>query len=327
MEKNVKKAPDYLDDPHLGKATKEYLKILNSGGKPVESLSITEARDVLVNAQASVKTDMSGIEESEKTIQAGKYTVKLNIIRPKGIKEKLPVFIFIHGGGWVLGDYPTHKRLVRDLVVESGYASVFINYTPSPEAKFPEAVNEIYAATEWVAKHGDEINVDGKRMAIAGNSVGGNMALVTCLKAKENHGPDIKVQILMWPVTDATFDWDSYKLYGEQRFLTTPLMKWMFDQYTTDANARKDIHLSPLQASAEQLKGLPPTLIEVAENDILRDQGEALGRKLDEAGVDVTTIRFNGVIHDWGMLNGFAESSPARSLITFSAATLKKYLK
>lgn len=326
MTTNKKKAPDYLKDEHLSTGTKAYLKTLNAGDKPVESLPIPEARKVLVNAQASVKTDLSGIEESEKTITADDYKIRLNILRPKGHTEKRPVFIFIHGGGWVLGDYPTHKRLARDLVVESGYACVFVNYTPSPEAQFPQAVNEIYAATKWITGHGDEINVDGQRLGIVGNSVGGNMTLVTSMLAKEHKGPEIKVQILMWPVTDATFDWESYDLYGEQRFLTAPLMKWMFDRYTTDEKARRNIHLSPLQASLKELQGLPPTLIEVAENDILRDQGEALGRRLDEAGVDVTTIRFNGVIHDWGMLNGFATLPPTRSLILFSAAMLKKYL-
>lgn len=326
MDDEIKKAPDYLDDPHLSVKTKEYLKVLNSGDTPVESLSPADAREVLVEAQASVDVDLSGIDVSERTIANAGYTVKTHIVRPQGAEGKLPVFIFIHGGGWVLGDYPTHQRLVRDLVVASGCACVFVDYTPSPEAKYPQAINEIYAVTQWVATYGDEIQVDGRRLAVVGNSVGGNMACVTCLKAKEHNGPEIKAQILMWPVTDATFHWKSYALYGEQRFLTTPLMKWMFDQYTTDEAARKEMYLSPLQASADQLKGLPPTLIEVAENDILRDQAEAFGRKLDEAGVEVTVIRFNGVIHDWGMLNGFAPMPQTRSLILFSAAMLKKYL-
>lgn len=321
-----KKAPDYLKDEHLSIGTKKYLRLLNASEKPVESLSVPEARNVLVNAQASIPTDLSGIEESEKVITVDDQMLSFHILRPEGHTEKLPVFIFIHGGGWVLGDYPTHKRLARDLVVESGYACIFINYTPSPEAKFPQAINEIYAATQWIAHHGEEINVDGKRLGIVGNSVGGNMALVTSMLAKEQKGPEIKVQILMWPVTDADFDWESYRLYGEQRFLTTPLMKWMFDQYLTDKDDRLNPHLSPVQASTEELQGLPPTLIEVAENDILRDEGEALGRRLDEAGVEVTTIRFNGVIHDWGMLNGFATLPPTRSLILFSAAMLRKYL-
>ena len=248
MTANRKKAPEYLKDDHLSVGTKEYLKVLNSGDKPVESLSVPEARKVLVTAQASVKTDLSGIEESEKTITVDDHMLRLNILRPQGSKEKLPVFIFIHGGGWVLGDYPTHKRLARDLVVESGYACVFVNYTPSPEAKFPQAIDEIYAATCWVAEHGDEIHVDGHRLGIVGNSVGGNMTIVTSMLAKEQKGPEIKVQILMWPVTDANFDWESYDLYGEQRFLTIPLMQWMFDQYLTEQDDRLNPHLSPVKS-------------------------------------------------------------------------------
>lgn len=327
MEKKIQKAPDYLKDPHLSVETKEYLKVLNGGGPAVESLSKEDARNVLVTVQASVKVDVSGIEESEKTITYNSHNLKLTVVLPKGIKEKLPVFIFTHGGGWILGDYPTHKRMVRDLVVESGYAAVFVNYTPSPEAKYPQALHEIYAATKWVSEHGNEINVDGKRLALVGNSVGGNMSIATGLMAKKNKGPEIKVQILLWPVADTNFDTESYRMYGEQRFLTTPLMKWMFDQYTTDPKQRKEIYLAPLQATLDELKGLPPTIIQVAENDILRDEAEALGRKLDEAGVDVTTVRYNGVIHDFGLLNGFATIPQTRSLFTYTAAVLKHYLK
>lgn len=323
---NQPKPQDYLSDPHLSPAVKEFLKPLNAGGPPVESLPVPDARKVLVDAQAAVKVDVSGIDVSEKTITTDGFTIKLHMVRPEGVKEKLPVFIFIHGGGWVLGDFPTHKRLVRDLVVASGYASVFVNYTPSPDAKYPQAVNEIFAVTKWVAENGDEINVDGKNLAVVGNSVGGNMTAVTTLKAKEHGGPAIKLQILLWPIVDAGFDTESYRLFGEQRFLTTSLMKWLYDQYTKDPKQRKEIYASPLQATVEQLKGLPPALIQVAENDILRDEGEAYGRKLDEAGVTVTTIRYNGVIHDWGMLNGMAEIPGTRSLILHAAAELKKYL-
>ncbi len=327
MEKKIQKAPDYLKDPHLSVETKEYLKVLNGGGPAVETLSKEDARNVLVTVQAGVKVDVSGIEESEKTITYNSQTLKLTVVRPKGIKEKLPVFIFSHGGGWILGDYPTHKRMVRDLVVESGYAAVFVNYTPSPEATYPQAIHEIYETTKWVAEFGHEINVDGKRLALVGNSVGGNMSIATSLMAKANGGPEIKVQVLLWPVADTDFSTDSYTIYGEQRFLTSSLMKWMFDQYTTDPKQRKEIYLAPLQASVNELKDLPPTVIQVAENDILRDEAEALGRKLDEAGVDVTTVRYNGVIHDFGLLNGFATIPQTRSLFTYTAAVLKHYLK
>ncbi|TFF33336.1 alpha/beta hydrolase [Mucilaginibacter psychrotolerans] len=317
---------NYATDPHIDRQVKEFLKVLNSGGAPLETLSKEDARQVLIGAQASVKVDLSGIEVSQKTITADGQEISLNIVRPEGVAEELPVFIFIHGGGWILGDYPTHERLVRDLVVASGVVAVFVNYTPSPEAQYPIAINQIYAATKWVAENGKEINVDGSRLAVVGNSVGGNMTAATALQAKAKNGPKISLQIMMWPVTDARFDWESYTLFGQDRFLTAPLMKWMFDQYTTDAGERTQILVSPLNATLDELKDLPPALIQVAENDILRDQGEAYGRKLNEAGVTVTTVRYNGMIHDFGLLNALATVPSVKSLIVQASAELKKYL-
>ncbi|GAO45417.1 alpha/beta hydrolase [Flavihumibacter petaseus] len=318
---------NYLTDPHLSVGTKQFLKLLNTGGPPVESLPVPDARKVLENAQASVNVDLSGVDFTGRTIETEGYRIVLDIVKPSGSKEMLPVFMFIHGGGWVLGDFPTHRRLVRDLVTASGFAAVFVNYTRTPDARYPRAIHEIYAATKWVSQHGDEIGVDGSRLAVVGNSVGGNMTAVTAMMAKAHGGPEIKLQIMMWPIVDAQFNTTSYKLYGEQRFLTTSLMKWMYDLYTTDPKERKEVYASPLQASIEQLRGLPPALIQVAENDILRDEGEAYGRKLDEAGVTVSTVRYNGVIHDFGMLNGMADLPQTHSLILHAAAELKKYLR
>ena len=326
--KPAQKPMDVATDPRLSRGVKAFLKVLNSGdGPPLETLPPLDAREVLVGAQASAQVDLSGIEESEKTITTDGYTIELNIVRPEGVKGTLPVFVFVHGGGWVLGDYPTHKRMVRDLVVLTGFAGVFVNYTRTPDAKYPRAINEIYAATKWVAEHGDEIGVDGKNLAVVGNSVGGNMTAVTALKAKENGGPKIKVHIMMWPVTDANFEWDSFQQFGDKRFLTAPLMKWMWDLYTTDPKERKQIYASPLEASVDQLRGLPPALIQVAQSDILCDEGEAYGRKLDEAGVTVTTVRYDGMIHEFGLLNGLAEEPAVRSLFEHAAAELKKYLQ
>jgi acetyl esterase len=325
-QKTTKKAPDYLEDAHLTPAVKEFLKPLNGGGPPLETLSKRDARDVLVNAQKSVKVDLSGMTVAEKTIKEDGYTVKLNIVKPAGVKDGSPAFIFIHGGGWILGDFPTHERLVRDIVVASGYPAVFVNYTPSPEAHYPQSIYEIYAATKWVSANGAQIGVDGKKLAVVGNSVGGNMTAAICLMAKDKGGPELKAQIMLWPVTDSSFTQASYEAYAEQRFLTTPMMMWMWDQYTTDLEARKEIYASPLNASIAQLRDLPPGLIAVDENDILRDEGEAYGRKLAEAGVNVTTVRFNGVIHDWGMLNGLATIPQTRSMVVQVAAELKKYL-
>lgn len=326
--KNEIKPVPYAEDPHLSVGVRAFLKGLNSGdGPPLETLPAVQARLGLVNAQNAVKVDLSGIEVSEKTITADGYQVVLNIVRPAGVEGILPVFVFIHGGGWVLGDFPTHERMVRELVVLTGYCAVFVNYTRTPDAAFPQAINEIFAATKWVAEHGDEIDVDGKNLAVVGSSVGGNMTAVTALKAKANGGPHIKLIIMMWPIVDANFETESYKRFGEDRFLTTPLMKWMYDMYIPDPADRKQIYASPLQATIEQLKGLPPTLIQVAENDILRDGGEAFGRKLDEAGVPVTTVRYNSVIHDFGMLHGMAHLRPVQSLFLHAAAELKKYLE
>ncbi|HEY4194801.1 MAG TPA: alpha/beta hydrolase [Mucilaginibacter sp.] len=318
---------DWKTDPHLTPEVKDFLKALNTGGPGLETLPYKDARLVLVNAQAGAKVDMSGIVESEKVINADGHTIKLNIVKPAAAKGPLPVFIFIHGGGWVLGDYPTHKRMVRDLVVGTGFAGVFVNYTPSPEGPYPQAINEIYAATKWVSAHGAEINVDGTKLGIVGNSVGGNMTAVVSMMCRDKQGPKVKVAVMMWPIVDANFDHESYKLYGADRFLTTPLMKWMFDTYTKDPNQRKEIYCSPLEATVDQLKGLPPTLIQVAENDILRDGGEAYGRKLTEAGVTATTVRYNGVIHDWGLLNALATIPQTRELFQQASAELTKYLK
>jgi acetyl esterase len=329
MSKEVQtqhEAVDYLVDPHLSTSVKEFLKPLNAGGPPLETLSVADARAALVAAQAAVQVDMSGIEETERTITCDGFTIVLNIVRPKGSTAVLPVFIFIHGGGWVLGDYPTHKRMVRDLVVLTGFAGVFVNYTPSPEAQYPQALREIHGAAKWVAANGKEILVDASKMGIVGNSVGGNMTAAVSMMANANGGPAFKAQILMWPVTNADFTTKSWLRFGKQRFLTASLTKWMWDQYTTDPAKRKEIYASPLQASTEQLKGLPPTLIQVAENDILRDEGEAFGRALDEAGVDSTTVQYKGVIHDFGLLNGLATIPQTRSLFLYAAAHLKKYL-
>lgn len=302
-------------------------KMEEAGGKPIETLPPVEARKVLAGAQSSVKLTLPKADVSEKTIKAGGGDIKLTIVRPAGKSGVLPAFMFFHGGGWVLGDFPTHERFVRDLVVESGAVAVFVNYTPSPEAKYRVAIDQAYAATKWVSENGKEIKVDGARLAVAGNSVGGNMATVVALMAKEKGGPKLRAEVLFWPVADANFDTPSYSQFAEGHFLTRNMMKWFWDNYTTDAAQRKEITASPLQASVEQLRGLPPTLIQTAENDVLRDEGEAYGRKLDAAGVKVTSVRYNGMIHDFGLLNGISTVPAVRSALEQAGQELKKHLK
>lgn len=327
---HVDRAPitplDYASDPAIESHTKAFLKALNSGdGRPMETMTPTEARGVLEGAQA-MEVDLSGIDVTEKNITQDGLGVKLYIVRPSGVTGTLPVFMFFHGGGWVLGDFPTHKRFVRDLVVHSGAAAVFVEYTRSPEARYPTAINEAYAATKWVAANGAEINVDSSRLAIAGNSVGGNMTAVIALMAKDKKGPDIKLQVLLWPVTNAHFDTLSYHLYARQRFLTRNMMIWFWDNYTTDPNARNEVYASPLKASLDQLKGLPPALVQVAENDVLRDEGEAYARALDEAGVPTTLVRIEGMVHDYGLLNPLATVPAVQSALRYAANEIKNAL-
>ena len=308
--------------------TQAFLDALNAGtGKPIEQLTPKDARAVLAGAQAGVKLTLPQADVSHKTIQVDGQPLELTIVRPAGVKGTLPVFMFFHGGGWVLGDYPTHERLVRDLVAGSGAAAVFVNYTPSPEAHYPVAINQAYAATKWVAEHGKEINVDSKRLAVAGNSVGGNMAAVVSLMAKDKGTPAIKFQLLLWPVTDANFETASYNQYAEGHFLTKNMMKWFWDNYTTDAKQRAEIYASPLRATTAQLKGLPPAMVQTAGADVLRDEGEAYARKLDEAGVPVTAVRYNGMIHDYGLLNVVSQVPAVRSALLQASDELKQHLK
>ncbi|BAP40921.1 alpha/beta hydrolase [Pseudomonas sp. 21LCFQ02] len=313
--------------PGVEHDTQAFLEALAAGGgKPLEQLSPKDARAVLTGAQASVKVDLSGVEVTPRTITVDGQAINLQIVRPAKVKGDLPVFMFFHGGGWVLGDFPTHQRLIRDLVVGSGAVAVYVDYTPSPEAQYPTAINQAYAATRWVAEHGKQIGVDGKRLAVAGNSVGGNMAAVVALMAKEQKAPALRFQLLLWPVTDANFDNGSYNQFAEGHFLTKGMMKWFWDNYTTNAAERAQVHASPLQASPEQLRGLPPALVQTAEFDVLRDEGEAYARKLDAAGVPVTAVRYNGMIHDYGLLNPLTHIPEVRSAMRQAAGELKAHL-
>ena len=314
------------DAPTPTAGVAKFLSALNSsGGKPIEQLSPHDARQVLIGAQQGAKLPPADV--SEKTITVNGQPLKLTIVKPQGATGTLPVFMFFHGGGWVLGDYPTHERLVRDLVTESGAAAVFVNYTPSPEAHFPVAINQAYEATRWVAEHGKEIGVDGSRLALAGNSVGGNMVAAVALQAKEHHTPAIRYQVMFWPVTDARFETGSYTQFSSGYFLSKNMMKWFWDNYTTKESDRRNILASPLEASSAQLKGLPPTLIQTAELDVLRDEGEAFGRKLDAAGVPVTVTRYNGMIHDYGLLNALSEEPTVRTALSQAAHELRTHLQ
>jgi acetyl esterase/lipase len=242
--------------------------------------------------------------------------VSVRIMRPPGATGDLPAIVYIHGAGWVFGDSHTHDRLIRELTVGTGAALVFPNYSLSPEAHYPVAIEESYAVLQWVAEHGAEKGLDAPRIAVAGDSVGGNMAAALTLMAKQRSGPRIAAQILFYPVTDASFDTLSYHQFAEGYFLRRDGMQWFWNQYTTDEADRNEITASPLRATTEQLTGLPKALVITGEADVLRDEGEAYARKLREAGVDVTATRYEGIIHDFVMLNALRSTNAAEDAIT-----------
>ena len=255
---------DPSKNPQVERRIREFLAALNSGGAPMETLSPAAARKVLVDAQASVPVELPACDIEEKSVTQDGLQVSLTIVRPAGSTSTLPGFLFIHGGGWILGDFPTHERFVRDIVSDSGFTAIFVNYTPSPEAKYPTAINEIHAAAKWVAAHGTKIRVDASRLAIFGNSVGGNMSAAVALKALHEGGPEFKCQCLLWPVTDANFDTGSYHEFADGYFLSRAMMQWFWNAYAPDTAKRREIYASPLQATTDRLKGLPPALVQVA---------------------------------------------------------------
>lgn len=250
--------------------------------------------------------------------------VSVRIVRPKHVSGILPVILYIHGAGWVFGNAHTHDRLIRELAVGSGAAIVFPNYSLSPEAQYPVAIEEIYAVLEWIKKTGEKSQLDAKRVIVAGDSVGGNMTAAVTLMAKERSGPDITAQLLFYPVTEASFDTESYHQFAEGYYLMREGMMWFWDQYTKDPGQRAEVTASPLRSTIDQLRGLPPALIITAEADVLRDEGEAYANKLREAGVNVTAVRYQGIIHDFVMLNALRETAAAESAISLATTWLKE---
>jgi acetyl esterase len=253
-------------------------------------------------------------------------TVPVRIVRPQRARGPLPVIVYVHGAGWVFGNSRTHDRLIRELAVGAGAAVVFPCYSLSPEAKYPTAMQECYAVAAWVAKQGARHDLDPARMAVAGDCAGGNLSIALTLLAKERGGAAFRQQVLFYPVTDARFDTGSYEEFATGYFLRRDAMQWFWDQYTTDPAERAQITASPLRASVGQLAGLPPTLLITGEADVLRDEGEAFGNKLREAGVPVTSVRFQGIIHDFVMLNALAQTQAARGAMTLAIETLRRAL-
>ncbi|MFI6263238.1 alpha/beta hydrolase [Micromonospora sp. NPDC051006] len=251
----------------------------------------------------------------------------LTIFRPDGVTGPMPVILYIHGAGWVFGNNHTHDRLARELAAGTGAAVVFPDYSLAPEARYPVAIKENYAVARWVVEHGAGHGLDPSRIAVAGDSVGGNMSAALTLMAKERGDVQLAGQVLFYPVTDAAFDTGSYEQFAEGYFLRRDAMQWFWDQYTTSEVQRTEVTASPLRATTEQLTGLPPALVITAEADVLRDEGEAYANKLRAAGVPVTAVRYQGVIHDFVMLNALRSTHAAEAAINQAIAFLRTVLR
>lgn len=306
------------------KASSFLEKINASKGPQIYQMTSDDARNVLTKIQA-IDVPRMPADVEEKTLPVGlKGRVNVHVVRPKGSTETLPAIVYYHGGGWVLGDFSTHERLVREIANKANAVVVFVDYSRSPEAKYPVAIEEDYAVLEYVAGNGKELNIEPSRLAIVGDSVGGNMTAVVAQLAKQRKGPKIGFQVMFYPVTDANFDRDSYRQLASGYWLSLESIKWFWDQYLPDVGERKNPMASPFRATLDLLRGLPPALVTTNEYDVLRDEGEAYAHKLMEAGVRTTAVRFLGTIHDMAMLNPLAETPAAQGAIDLACDLLRK---
>jgi acetyl esterase len=285
-------------------------------------LPVAEGRKTVDETQAG-DIDKPPVDDEWITVGA----IQVRIVRPQGATGVLPVILYLHGAGWVFGNAHTHDRLVRELAVGTGAAVVFPEYSLSPEARYPVAIEENYAVAQWITNDGASKQLDASRLVIAGDSVGGNMSAALTIMAKQRGDVTFTAQALLYPVTDASFDTPSYREFGEGFWLRRDAMVWFWDQYTTDADARAEITASPLRATTEDLAGLPKALVINGEADVLRDEGEAYARNLRAAGVDVTANRYNGAIHDFMMLNALRETNAAGAAIEETVSFIKTALE
>jgi acetyl esterase/lipase len=319
MPVNNRHAPVVLEP-----ASQEFV---NATAKPplLYELSPAEARKVLDDVQAA-PIDKLPVADQWITVRADVGDVRVRIVRPADAAGTLPVVLYMHGGGWVLGNADTHDRLVRELAVGTGAAVVFVEYDRSPEAHYPVAIEQGYAAAQWIVREGAANDLEAERLAVAGDSVGGNMTAALALMASERGDVRFVHQSMYYPVTDAAMDTGSYEQFAEGYFLTAKAMQWFWDAYAPDVERRSEPFASPLRASDEQLAGLPPAFLIVDEADVLRDEGEAYAARLRAAGVAITTVRYDGITHDFMMLNPLSNTRATRAAVAQAISILRDAL-
>jgi acetyl esterase len=291
----------------------------------LHELTPAQARAVLDEVQAT-PIGLLPVNDRWITVPSDVGEVRVRIVRPADAVGTLPVILYMHGGGWVIGNAATHDRLIRELAVGTGAAVVFVEYDRSPEAHYPVAIEQGYATAQWIAREGAANQLDPNRVAVAGNSVGGNMTAALTLMAAERRDVRFVHQSMYCPVTDAAMDTGSYEQFAEGYFLSAKMMAWFWDAYAPDVERRLEPFASPLRASDEQLAGLPPAFVIVDEADVLRDEGEAYAARLRAAGIPVTTVRYDGITHDFMMLNPLSDTHATRAAVAQAIAILRDAL-
>jgi acetyl esterase/lipase len=313
-----------MSDPILEPAAQE---IADATSKPpfLYELGPDGARKVLDDIQAA-PVEKPPVDEKWIVVPAEVGDVNVRIVKPVGATGPLPAVLYVHGGGWVLGNAGTHDRLVRELAVGANAAVVFVDYDRSPEAHYPVAIEQAYATARWIGREGAVEGLDASRLAVAGDSVGGNMVAALTILAKQRGDVTFVHQSLYYPVTDAGQDTESYRTFADGPFLTAKGMAWFWDAYLPEHDQRFAITVSPLRASLDDLAGLPEAFLIVDENDVLRDEGEAYARRLTQAGVRTTSVRFNGIIHDFLMLNPLRGTAATTAALEQAVHVLRKAL-
>jgi acetyl esterase len=293
-------------------------------GPPLSGVSLVDARKAVETAQ-SAPISMPDIDESWVTVSSAFGDFEVRIVRPPGSTGLLPAVLYLHGGGWILGSWITHDLLTRRLAVGVNAAVVFVEYSRAPEAKYPVQLEQCYAAAQWIQDQGAGAGFDVTRIAVAGDSAGGNMSTVLTLMAKQRGSVQFVHQSLYYPMTDANAeDSESLRRFKDGPYGSAEGLAWFWNSYLTDADSRSDILVSPLRATLADLEGLPPALVIVDENDVLRDQGEAYADRLRDAGVPTTSVRFNGTIHDFMRLNALRDSESTHGAISLAIAALRR---
>jgi acetyl esterase len=302
-------------------------EIAEATGKPpfLYELGVDGARKLLDDIQAA---PVGKLDVAEKwiTVPAAVGDVRVRIVKPAGATGTLPAILYVHGGGWILGNAGTHDRLVRELAVGADAAVVFVEYDRSPEARYPVAIEQAYATAQWIVKEGETEGLDASRLAIAGDSVGGCMTAAVAILAKQRGDVRFVHQSMYYPVTDAGQDTGSYREFADGPYLLARSMAWFWDAYLPEVDKRSEITASPLRATLEDLAGLPEAFLIVDENDVLRDEGEAYARKLTAAGVRTTSIRYNGTLHDFMMLNPVRGTAATTAAVEQAISVLRTAL-